>query len=312
MAGKNRYKPEPDEPEEELRRRLELELDEGLEGTFPASDPVSVTVPASGPAANAHAGKAHRQRPTLEHVLETEDFGIEVLHPGGLEITRELAELCAIGDGTAVLDVASGTGESACFLAERYGARLVGIDISDNLIARAKAKAAQRKLPIEFSRGDARRLEFSDDTFNVAISECTMCLLDKERALAEMARVVRPGGRVGMHDICWKAGAPDEMKRRLAELEGERPETLGEWPALFERAGLIDVRAIDKPALLGNWISDIRRTLGLGGLISAGFEILRSFGICGALGLLEAERILRSAHVGYGIVVGRKPERRAL
>ena len=49
-------------------------------------------------------------RPSLETLIEDLDLGLEVLHPGGLEITRELAQLCRIGRGARVLDVASGTG----------------------------------------------------------------------------------------------------------------------------------------------------------------------------------------------------------
>ena len=53
------------------------------------------------------------QELSLERLLEDEDLGIEVLHPGGLDITRELASMCGIGKGTTVLDVATGTGEGA-------------------------------------------------------------------------------------------------------------------------------------------------------------------------------------------------------
>jgi cyclopropane fatty-acyl-phospholipid synthase-like methyltransferase len=62
---------------------------------------------------------------SLESLIENEDLGIEILHPGGLDITRELAGLCNIKENAFVLDVASGTGESACYLAETLGARIV-------------------------------------------------------------------------------------------------------------------------------------------------------------------------------------------
>ncbi len=55
---------------------------------------------------------------------------LESLHPGGLSLTRELSVLCAIGAGSRVVDVACGTGETACFLAESLGARVIGLDHS--------------------------------------------------------------------------------------------------------------------------------------------------------------------------------------
>ena len=57
-----------------------------------------------------------KKRPLLENLIESEDLGLEILHPGGLDITKELAELCNIGKDALVLDVASGTGKSACIL----------------------------------------------------------------------------------------------------------------------------------------------------------------------------------------------------
>ena len=57
---------------------------------------------------------------SLESLIETELLKIQSLHPGGLELTEELAELCQISRGTEVLELACGTGESACFLAERH------------------------------------------------------------------------------------------------------------------------------------------------------------------------------------------------
>ena len=95
------------------------------------------------------------KRLSLENLIESEDAGLEILHPGRLEITRELAELCHIGKDTSVLDVASGTGESAFYLAQNFGCRVIGIDISDYMIVRAKKKAIEKGIIIEFKKGDA-------------------------------------------------------------------------------------------------------------------------------------------------------------
>ncbi|MDN5321429.1 MAG: hypothetical protein PWP49_1849 [Thermococcaceae archaeon] len=119
---------------------------------------------------------------SLEEILEEENLGIEVLHPGGLEITRELAELCGINEKSKVLDVACGTGETACFLAETFGCEVVGVDASPLMIEKAKNKAKMRGLEgkTTFILADAHKLPFPDNTFDVVISECTLCLLNKE------------------------------------------------------------------------------------------------------------------------------------
>src|SRR6516225_7227127 len=81
---------------------------------------------------------------SLEALIETELLKVESLHPGGLELTEELAELCEVRRGSDVLELACGTGESACWLAERRGARVVGLDRSPRMIQRAEQKARAR------------------------------------------------------------------------------------------------------------------------------------------------------------------------
>ncbi len=97
---------------------------------------------------------------SLEEILEKEDLGIEVLHPGGLEITKELAELCGINRKSKVLDVACGTGESACFLSETFGCEVVGVDASPIMIEKAKKKAKMRGVERKttFILADAHKL----------------------------------------------------------------------------------------------------------------------------------------------------------
>ena len=169
-----------------------------------------------------NAKSVRQEHPSLENLVESGELELAILHPGGLELTLELARLCRIDKDVSVLDVASGTGESACYLAEHTGARIVGIDISGRLIEKARRKAEQRNLKIEFRQADAHQLPFVDAAFDCAVSECSVCLMDKEQALAEMARVVKPGGYVGIHDVCWQPHTPDRIKDRLAEIEGER------------------------------------------------------------------------------------------
>ena len=78
--------------------------------------------------------------PSLETFIEARDLGPENLHPGGPGITRELAALAAVVPGTAVLEVAAGTGEAARSLATEFGARVTTVDISPRMIATQRRK----------------------------------------------------------------------------------------------------------------------------------------------------------------------------
>ncbi len=157
------------------------------------------------------------------------------------------------------------------------------------------------------TQGDAHRLPFADASFDVVVSECAVCQFDKARALQEMVRVTRRGGRVGIHDLCWRTGTPGRMPGRLAELEGERAETLDGWIRLFEQASLTDVQALDRSTVMANWTKEVRRTLGVAGYLRAVFTVLWRWGVGGVLRVLESERIFGSRWLGYALIVGTKP-----
>ena len=82
-----------------------------------------------------------------------------------------------------------------------------------------KNKVKNKNINVEFTIGDLHKLPFEDNYFDVIICECTMCIFDKEKAIDEMIRVVKPGGYIGMHDICWKTDTPQYLKIKLMEIE---------------------------------------------------------------------------------------------
>ncbi|HEX3692345.1 MAG TPA: ubiquinone/menaquinone biosynthesis methyltransferase [Solirubrobacteraceae bacterium] len=111
------------------------------------------------------------------------------------------AELAHVGPGDRVLDVATGTGDLALELARRVapGGEVIGSDFSEGMLARARAKveAAGTQLRPTFEWGDALELPYPDDCFEAAtVGFGARNFSDLGRGLAEMARVVRPGGRV--------------------------------------------------------------------------------------------------------------------
>lgn len=100
--------------------------------------------------------------------------------------------------GERVLDVATGTGWTARRVAAR-GAAVTGVDLGEDLIAAAKAAAAEARLVIDFQVGDAEKLPFEDRSFDAVTSTCgVMFVRDPEAAAAELARVCKKGGRIGL------------------------------------------------------------------------------------------------------------------
>ena len=97
-----------------------------------------------------------------------------------------------------ILDVATGTGWAARRIAAR-GARAIGIDLGADLIDAAKAYASDARLMIDFEIGDAENLSFEDQSFDAVISTCGVMFVSKpEAAAAEIARVCKKGGRIGL------------------------------------------------------------------------------------------------------------------
>lgn len=126
---------------------------------------------------------------------------------------RRAVDLAAVGPDSRVLDVATGTGDLAIEAASR-GCDVTGSDFSEGMLARARAKATDqrrsgagpRSLPagarIRFEQGDALALSYADDSFDAAtVGFGARNFSDLEQGLREMARVVRPGGRVVVLEI---------------------------------------------------------------------------------------------------------------
>jgi arsenite methyltransferase len=128
----------------------------------------------------------------------------ESYHPGGLALTRRLADQLALRVGDRVLDVASGRGTTALLLAAEYDAEVTGVDLSPSNIAHAAEAARLAGLAdrARFRTGDAEQLPVADADFDAAVCECAFCTFpDKSTAAAELARVLSPGGRLGITDV---------------------------------------------------------------------------------------------------------------
>jgi ubiquinone/menaquinone biosynthesis C-methylase UbiE len=163
------------------------------------------------------------------------------------ELRQRTADFARIRPGDVVLDVGCGTGTLAMEVQRRVGraGRVAGIDPGAEQIARARTKAARRHLPIEFQLGVIEQLPFPDQTFDVVLSTLMMHHLPapvKRQGLAEIARVLKPGGRLVVADFKRRQERAGRAARFHAGGSG-----IQELAALVSEAGFESVETEEMP-----------------------------------------------------------------
>jgi demethylmenaquinone methyltransferase / 2-methoxy-6-polyprenyl-1,4-benzoquinol methylase len=182
------------------------------------------------------------------------------------------ADLAAVGPGGRALDVASGTGDLAIELARRVGptGTVVGSDFSEAMLDRAREKSSA----VTWEWANALELPYPDDRFDAAtVGFGARNFADLDRGLAEMARVVRPGGRVVILEITTPQRPPlstffsiwfDRIVPALGKLAGDPdayaylPSSVKRFPAPDALAGRMDAAGL----------TDVRWILTAGGIIA--------------------------------------------
>jgi ubiquinone/menaquinone biosynthesis C-methylase UbiE len=197
--------------------------------------------------ATADAERAHDLATRLERRAKAEDeVAARDAYLGLLDITA----------GERVLDVGCGSGAVTRDIAKRVGSRglVVGLDPSPALLAVARELAQQTGLGdcVEFREGSALRLPFPDRSFDAVVCVTVLSHVPEgEAAIPELVRVLRLGGRLGVFDLDTDMTAsthPDRaLTRRIVAAASDATAVNG-WlvrllPSLFQRAGIVDVRA---------------------------------------------------------------------
>jgi SAM-dependent methyltransferase len=234
-------------------------------------------------------------------------------HPGGLALTERLGTLLELQPGQHLLDVAAGQGTSAIFLAQQFGCQVVGVDYSPESVgqATAQAEAAGVSHLVCFEPGDAEQLRFASDSFDAVICECAFCTFpDKTAAAGEFARLLQPGGRLGLSDLTRTGPLPPELAGLLAWIAciaDARP--IEEYCAFLEGAGLALSRVEPHDAALGEMVKTARtRLLGAEFLVK-----LKKIELPPGIDFEQAKTLARHAaeavregRLGYALMVGTK------
>jgi arsenite methyltransferase len=166
------------------------------------------------------------QYPTGKEGMVLQGYPPEVLQPLPEDV---LASFCGVGNpfslgpihpGESVLDIGCGAGVDSLVAAHLVGpaGRVIGVDVTAEMIAKARSNLERLALPqLSFQIGDAESWPFPDHDFHVVISNGVLNLtLNKEQALREALRVLKPGGRLMVADQVLVAALPPELADNVA------------------------------------------------------------------------------------------------
>jgi ubiquinone/menaquinone biosynthesis C-methylase UbiE len=257
-------------------------------------------------------------------------MGVPFFNIGGAASMDRLAELCHVDGDAVVLDVGCGTGGNSCYLAEKYGCRVVGVDIAEHMIRYAEKRVEALGLTdrVSFQVGDAYGLDFPEDSFDVVLTVFTSQFLDPARAFPEFHRVLKEGGLLGINEMYRADQVPPEAVERVDY--GERvfreltdlPFTLRSpsvWREAFAAAGFTDVVVEEYSNYMGQAesLSMIEEVGGWGRFMGILWEMLvlalrsgkirRRYGkISKGKSVLLRDK-LASKYIGYVLCAGVKP-----
>ncbi len=198
-------------------------------------------------------------------------LGASFYQIGGPKSTLKLARQCHIDKDSKVLDVGCGTGYNACLIAEEFGCTVVGVDISELSIEKARERAEKQGLTelVEFHVGDAYDLPFEYEGFDVVITEFVSQFLDLKQAFKEFTRVLKKGGYIGINEMYKDDEIPttpaeeikmaEDMISDLTKLPFKL-NTPRHWKSLFIEAGLRDVEINKSQEYLG--VKDLSYIIG--------------------------------------------------
>lgn len=172
--------------------------------------------------------------------------GKRVLRPGGIELTERMLDALAINPGDRVVEFAPGVGRTARMVLKRHPASYTAVERDSAAAENLRTALAGTRAEVRFAHAEESGLP--SQSANVVFGEAMLTMQTpelKDRIIGEAVRLLGPGGRYGIHEICFQpddlpASVRKEIQAALSkEIHvGVQPLTLGEWGILFERRGL--------------------------------------------------------------------------
>lgn len=174
-------------------------------------------------------------------------LGKSKLRPGGIEATNWLLAHGNINKNSKVLEVACNRAKTMIKIHKEFGCEVTGIDLDDKFLEIANEAIKNKKLESKLNaiKGNAMELPFEDNTFDVVINEAMLTMLhaeEKQKALKEYFRVLKPGGILLTQDVVLRTNVSDEQKQLRIGLSRSinanvEPLDLKSWKNTIESAG---------------------------------------------------------------------------
>lgn len=214
----------------------------------------------------------------LNHLTPEDLAPIDQFHIRGRTATLELARAAGLDAAKHVLDVGSGVGGTSRCLAKAFGCRVTGIDLTDEYCRAAAMLSAKTGLEhlVDFRQGDATKLPFDDQSFDVVWTEhVAMNIPDKTQLYKEMHRVLRPGGTLAIYDVLAGPSGPVLFPVPWART----PDTSflvspSELRKLLEEAGFTITDWSDTTEAARAWFVTLAEKIRKDGFPSLGFHVL--------------------------------------
>ena len=237
------------------------------------------------------------------------------MHPGGVEASNELLDFCSLSEDDVVLDVGCGSGATACSIAEQFGARVTGVDISEVMIDRAVKRAKKLGVSelVDFRVADVFQLPFDDDSFSVVLFQSVLMALegDVNAAMGEMVRVLKDGGLIAGNEGTINEDTPDHYIKLLGKHPAiHRQFTSDTLRSLYEEAGLQVTELHENKyvdAKKSGRVNFIKFVVFMYSVYPRMlYKLLRDSGLREASGVDDRVNKQAKKYAGYTLIVGKK------
>jgi sarcosine/dimethylglycine N-methyltransferase len=186
---------------------------------------------------------------------------LDQFHTRGLPATAELAELAGTAPGMSVLDIGSGIGGPARFIAEKYGCLVTGVDLSESFVEAAEylTKRTGQSASVSFRAGSALGLPFENRSFDIVLLQhVAMNIADRSRLYREIRRVLKTDARLAIFDVVLTGGEPTYPLPWSSTPEGSFLLSADETRQAVELAGFRTVVWRDDTEAAKSWFDQMR------------------------------------------------------
>ncbi|MBP0727358.1 methyltransferase domain-containing protein [Bacillus sp. RG28] len=178
---------------------------------------------------------------------------IEDAHPGGFELTKRLFNNLPLSSESKILEVGCGSGKTASYLYHLYKSDITAIDINRKMLRKAMQRFKHEQVPIKLHAASAENLPFSNNSFDVIISESVTSFTNVKKSLNEYSRVLNDNGFILAIEMTTERLLLEDEQNEIESVYGiKQTYTENEWISFIKNAGFKNIKVI-----AGNTISNV-------------------------------------------------------